>query len=242
MNEHRVTCIPGDGIGPEIMAATKVAVAATGVRIEWVDMEAGADVMEKYGTPLPQIGHRLHPRHQGGPQGPDHHSRRFRVPQCERGPAQGTRPLREPPAGGEHPGSAVSLRGRRPCGRAREHRGPLRRDRAHGRPRRGRVDQAHHPQGERAHRPLRLRVRAAGRPAQGDRGPQGQHHEAIGRALPGGVAPGGGGLPRHRVRRPDRRQHVHAVGAEARVVRRAALPQSLRRHLERPVRRSGRAA
>ncbi len=54
MTEYRVTCIPGDGIGPEIMAATKVAVAATGVRIQWIDVEAGADVMEKYGTPLPQ--------------------------------------------------------------------------------------------------------------------------------------------------------------------------------------------
>jgi imidazole glycerol phosphate synthase glutamine amidotransferase subunit len=31
MTTYRVTCIPGDGIGPEIMAATKVAVAATGV-------------------------------------------------------------------------------------------------------------------------------------------------------------------------------------------------------------------
>jgi isocitrate dehydrogenase (NAD+) len=54
MTEYRVTCIPGDGIGPEIMAAAKVAVAATGVRIQWIDMEAGADVMDKYGTPLPQ--------------------------------------------------------------------------------------------------------------------------------------------------------------------------------------------
>jgi isocitrate dehydrogenase (NAD+) len=54
MTTYRVTCIPGDGIGPEIMAAAKVAVAATGVRIDWIDMEAGADVMEKYGTPLPQ--------------------------------------------------------------------------------------------------------------------------------------------------------------------------------------------
>jgi isocitrate dehydrogenase (NAD+) len=54
MAEYRVTCIPGDGIGPEIMAAAKVAVAATGVTIEWIDVEAGADVMEKYGTPLPQ--------------------------------------------------------------------------------------------------------------------------------------------------------------------------------------------
>ncbi|MHB0979875.1 MAG: isocitrate/isopropylmalate dehydrogenase family protein [Thermoleophilia bacterium] len=50
---HTVTCIPGDGIGPEIMAATKTAVAATGVDIEWVDVEAGTDVMDKYGTPLP---------------------------------------------------------------------------------------------------------------------------------------------------------------------------------------------
>ncbi len=54
MTEYRVTCIPGDGIGPEIMAAAKVAIAATGVRIRWIDMEAGADVMDKYGTPLPQ--------------------------------------------------------------------------------------------------------------------------------------------------------------------------------------------
>jgi len=52
--KYRVTCIPGDGIGPEIMAATKEAVGATGVDIEWVDVEAGADVIEKYGTPLPQ--------------------------------------------------------------------------------------------------------------------------------------------------------------------------------------------
>ena len=53
MSAHRVTAILGDGTGPEIMAATKVAVAATRVDLEWVDVEAGADVVEKYGTPLP---------------------------------------------------------------------------------------------------------------------------------------------------------------------------------------------
>jgi isocitrate dehydrogenase (NAD+) len=53
MTKYRVTCISGDGIGPEIMAAAKVAVAATGVSIEWIDVEAGADVMDRYGTPLP---------------------------------------------------------------------------------------------------------------------------------------------------------------------------------------------
>ncbi len=50
---HTITCIPGDGIGPEIMAAAKVAVSATGVAIEWRDVDAGVDVMERYGTPLP---------------------------------------------------------------------------------------------------------------------------------------------------------------------------------------------
>jgi isocitrate dehydrogenase (NAD+) len=54
MNRYEVTCIPGDGIGPEIMAATKVALAATGVEIVWEDVDAGADVMDKYGTPLPE--------------------------------------------------------------------------------------------------------------------------------------------------------------------------------------------
>ena len=54
MSGYEVTCVPGDGIGPEIMAATKVAVAATGVDIAWEDVDAGADVMEKCGTPLPE--------------------------------------------------------------------------------------------------------------------------------------------------------------------------------------------
>jgi isocitrate dehydrogenase (NAD+) len=53
MTGHRVTCIPGDGIGPEIMAAAKMAVAATGVGVEWIDVEAGAGVVERCGTPLP---------------------------------------------------------------------------------------------------------------------------------------------------------------------------------------------
>jgi isocitrate dehydrogenase (NAD+) len=52
---RRVTCIPGDGIGPEIMAAAKMVVGATGVSIEWVDVEAGAKAIDKYGTPLPDL-------------------------------------------------------------------------------------------------------------------------------------------------------------------------------------------
>ena len=54
MARHTVTLIPGDGIGPEITTAMRRVVGATGVDIEWEVVEAGADVMEKYGTPLPE--------------------------------------------------------------------------------------------------------------------------------------------------------------------------------------------
>ncbi|MEM2875007.1 MAG: isocitrate/isopropylmalate dehydrogenase family protein [Candidatus Hadarchaeales archaeon] len=49
----RVTLIPGDGVGPEVIDAARRCIEATGARIEWDVVEAGADVMEKYGTPLP---------------------------------------------------------------------------------------------------------------------------------------------------------------------------------------------
>jgi isocitrate dehydrogenase (NAD+) len=51
---HPITLIPGDGIGPEISAVTTEVVAATGVEVEWHEMEAGAAAMEQYGTQLPE--------------------------------------------------------------------------------------------------------------------------------------------------------------------------------------------
>lgn len=51
---YNVTLIPGDGIGPEITEATRRCVDASGVKINWEVVEAGSDVMDKYGTPLPQ--------------------------------------------------------------------------------------------------------------------------------------------------------------------------------------------
>jgi isocitrate dehydrogenase (NAD+) len=50
---YRVTLIPGDGTGPEIITATRRVLEATGVHFDWDVQEAGADVMDKYGTPLP---------------------------------------------------------------------------------------------------------------------------------------------------------------------------------------------
>ncbi len=51
---HRVTLIPGDGTGPELVDALVTVIEATGVPIEWERRQAGLDVMEEYGTPLPE--------------------------------------------------------------------------------------------------------------------------------------------------------------------------------------------
>lgn len=51
--KRKVTLIPGDGIGPEVSQAMRRCVDATGVQIDWEIAEAGTDVMEKTGTPLP---------------------------------------------------------------------------------------------------------------------------------------------------------------------------------------------
>lgn len=51
---HTVTLIPGDGIGAEVTDAMRRVVEATGVSIIWDVQQAGADVIEQYGTPLPE--------------------------------------------------------------------------------------------------------------------------------------------------------------------------------------------
>jgi isocitrate dehydrogenase (NAD+) len=50
---HRVTLIPGDGIGPEVTGAARRAIDASGATIEWDLQNAGAGVVEAEGTPLP---------------------------------------------------------------------------------------------------------------------------------------------------------------------------------------------
>jgi isocitrate dehydrogenase (NAD+) len=50
---HRITLIPGDGIGPEISQATQRVIDATGVPIEWDVMEAGEAAITRIGQPLP---------------------------------------------------------------------------------------------------------------------------------------------------------------------------------------------
>jgi isocitrate dehydrogenase (NAD+) len=51
---HDVTLITGDGTGPELAEATRRTIDATGVKIRWDVQEAGVDVMQRTGTPLPE--------------------------------------------------------------------------------------------------------------------------------------------------------------------------------------------
>jgi isocitrate dehydrogenase (NAD+) len=50
---HNITLIPGDGIGPAIVAAAVRVIEATGVRIEWDRQLAGMAAVEKHANPLP---------------------------------------------------------------------------------------------------------------------------------------------------------------------------------------------
>jgi isocitrate dehydrogenase (NAD+) len=50
---HDVTLITGDGVGPELAEATRMCLDATGVGFNWDVQEAGVDVMERLGTPVP---------------------------------------------------------------------------------------------------------------------------------------------------------------------------------------------
>jgi len=51
---HKITLIPGDGIGPEVSLAATRCIAATGVKIEWDEVLAGELAQKKYGDVLPE--------------------------------------------------------------------------------------------------------------------------------------------------------------------------------------------
>ncbi|UZR27639.1 isocitrate/isopropylmalate dehydrogenase family protein [Methylococcus mesophilus] len=50
---HKITLIPGDGIGPSIVDAAVEVIEATGVRVQWDVQSAGMAAVEKFGNPLP---------------------------------------------------------------------------------------------------------------------------------------------------------------------------------------------
>ncbi|HEY0991171.1 MAG TPA: isocitrate/isopropylmalate family dehydrogenase, partial [Kofleriaceae bacterium] len=53
MTRATVSLIEGDGIGPEITAATVRAIAAAGGELDWEPVDAGAGAVARHGDPLP---------------------------------------------------------------------------------------------------------------------------------------------------------------------------------------------
>ena len=68
---HRVTVIPGDGVGPEVTRAAVRIVDAAGVAVDWEEAEAGAEVFKQGDSSGVPGGHaRVDRAHAGRPQGP----------------------------------------------------------------------------------------------------------------------------------------------------------------------------
>jgi isocitrate dehydrogenase (NAD+) len=54
IGRHRVTLIPGDGIGPEVSSAARMVLDAAVPGIEWVERTAGAAALAEHGDLLPE--------------------------------------------------------------------------------------------------------------------------------------------------------------------------------------------
>ena len=54
MAKHKITLLPGDGIGPEVTAAVVQIIECAGVDVEWEKYFVGAEAISRFGDPLPQ--------------------------------------------------------------------------------------------------------------------------------------------------------------------------------------------
>src|SRR5438046_9549549 len=53
MAKHKITLLPGDGIGPEVTAAVVSIIECAGVEAEWEKYFVGAEALSRFGDPLP---------------------------------------------------------------------------------------------------------------------------------------------------------------------------------------------
>lgn len=54
MAQHKITLLPGDGIGPEVTASVVAIIECSGVDVEWEKYFVGAEAIARFGDPLPQ--------------------------------------------------------------------------------------------------------------------------------------------------------------------------------------------
>src|SRR5258705_11295526 len=53
MAQHKITLLPGDGIGPEVTASVVSIIECAGVGVEWEKYFVGAEAIARFGDPLP---------------------------------------------------------------------------------------------------------------------------------------------------------------------------------------------
>src|SRR6476646_5595768 len=53
MAQHKITLLPGDGIGPEVTASVVSIIECAGVDVEWEKFFVGAEAIARFGDPLP---------------------------------------------------------------------------------------------------------------------------------------------------------------------------------------------
>src|SRR3954464_10153741 len=53
MAQHKITLLPGDGIGPEVTAAVVSIIECAGVDVEWEKYFVGSEALARFGAPLP---------------------------------------------------------------------------------------------------------------------------------------------------------------------------------------------
>ena len=54
MAQHKITLLPGDGIGPEVTASVVAIIECAGVQVEWEKFFVGSEAISRFGDPLPQ--------------------------------------------------------------------------------------------------------------------------------------------------------------------------------------------
>ncbi len=65
-----VVMIAGDGIGPEVMDATRKVLQAAGARVDWIEALAGLGAIDRFGEPLPDASLELIRKHRVALKGP----------------------------------------------------------------------------------------------------------------------------------------------------------------------------
>ena len=94
---HKITLIPGDGIGPEVTHAVVRILEATGVKFEWERFAAGAEAFEIFGEYIPADLNESIERNKVALKGPVTTPDRWRIQKHQRYAAQAVRSLRQLP-------------------------------------------------------------------------------------------------------------------------------------------------